>query len=78
MAGPRRAAPVGASRSAAIAARNPSQFARWVLGMAWAFGALLPTFIGTGIVALSAGVHWVAWQVLKRFWPNLGSASSAK
>ena len=50
----------------------------WVLGMAWAFGALLPTFIGTGIVALSAGVHWVAWQVLKRFWPKRRSASSAK
>lgn len=50
----------------------------WVLGMAWTFGALLPTFIGTGIVALSAGVHWVAWQVLNRFWPKRRSASSAK
>lgn len=50
----------------------------WVLGMVWAFGALLPTFIGTGIVALSAGVHWLAWQVLKRFRPKRRSASSAK
>ena len=42
----------------------------WVLGMSWTFGALLPTFIGSVIVALSAGLHWLACRVLKRLWPK--------
>jgi len=40
----------------------------WVLGMSWTFGAVLPTFIGTLIVGLSALLHLVAWPAIKRLW----------
>ena len=42
----------------------------WVLGMSWTFGAVLPTFIGTLIVGLSALLHLMAWPELKRRWPK--------
>lgn len=50
----------------------------WVLGMSWIFGALLPTLIGTFIVALSALSQLVVWPVLKKCWPTRGLQSRAE
>lgn len=42
----------------------------FVLGMAWTFGALIPTIIGGAIAVASAMVWFGLWRAVRRFMPR--------
>jgi hypothetical protein len=50
----------------------------WVLGMLWAFGALLPLAIGSVLAGLSALLHCLVWPGLKRAWRTVSPAGAAR